>query len=130
MSAPWHLASTVDSTSSSEMLTPEVSWNDQVTTNESFTLARDSSNATSMSEAATRLLELEDMVMCPGCGLPVTRPFMRRIPQDDGSPSSSLRFRALTAPAQPGHDWICSDCLGHVGDEKDRTVRTPPPPST
>lgn len=81
---------------------------------EFFAGERDASR-TAMSEVATPLLEAEDMVVCPACGLPVVRAVMRRIPNDDRMPWSTVRLRVLVAPAQPGDDWVCADCLGAVG---------------
>lgn len=62
------------------------------------------------------------MVTCPACGLPVVRSLMRRIPDDDRVPSSTVRFAALVAPAQPGDDWVCADCLGAVRQTEVRSL--------
>lgn len=62
-------------------------------------------------------LNPEEMIDCPACGIPVPWKFMRRLPEGGGVPANPVELPP-DVPADLGHDWVCTDCLGQVADHE------------
>lgn len=60
-------------------------------------------------------LDPNELVDCPACGIPVPWRFMRRVPEGSGF---NGKVAPAYAPADLGHDWVCTDCLGDVPDHE------------